>query len=122
MWVAKYCFNNYEIKHNSPFDVLLHEITVLPLNYNASCPTNKSLLPLPHVNCIYRFVPHVIYSLWICAFAITKFTNKILRNQIQYRYISTQVVSGWVMPSDIYDYDYGDCQLKLALSVTLSEL
>ena len=37
-----------------------------------------------HVNFIYPFVPQVIYSLWICTFAITKLINKILHNQIQY--------------------------------------
>ena len=70
------------------------------------------VLPVPHVN--FNFVPHVIYSLWICTFAITKFINNILRNQIQYRYISTQVVM--LSLSDI-DAD-GDCQLKLACLVS----
>ena len=92
---------------------------MLPLTIQLSCPTDKSLLPVPHdmswpmmmshdhdvhVNFIFNFVPHVIYSLWICTFAITKFINKILRNQIQYRYISTQMLS---------DID-GDCQLNLS--------
>ena len=63
---------------------------------------------------IISSLDHVIYSLWICTFAITKFINKILRNQIQYLYISTQVVSGWVMLSDID----GDCRLKLACLVS----
>ena len=43
-----------------------------------------------------------------------KFINKILRNQIQYRYISTQVV----MLSDID----GDCQLTLPLACLVSAL
>ena len=75
-------------------------------------PTTKVL----HVNFIYHFVHHVIYSLWICTFAITTFINKILRNQIQYRYISTQAVSGWVMPSDVN----GDCQTVLSVTLNLS--
>ena len=47
-------------------------------------------------------IPEVLQ--YLHTFAITKFINKILRNQIQYRYISKQVV----MLSDID----GDCQLK----------
>jgi hypothetical protein len=83
---------------------------MLPLQIQRYLPDQQELLPVPLVNFIYHFVPHIIYSLWICTFAITKFINKIMRNQIQYRYILTQVVSGWVMPSD----SNGDCQLKLA--------
>ena len=64
------------------------------------------------INIIFNFVPHVIYSLWICTFAITKFINNIMRNQIQYRYISTQIVM-----LSLSDID-GDCQLKLACLVS----
>ena len=67
---------------------------MLPLKIQRFLPDQQELLPVPHVNFIYHFVPHVIYSLWMCTFAITKFINKIMRNQIQYRYILTQVVSG----------------------------
>ena len=99
---------------------------MLPLKIQRFLPDRQEpslapkLLPVSHVNFIFNFVPHVIYSLGICTFAITKFINKILRNQIQYRYISKQVV----MLSDID----GDCQLKvtktksnwLALSVSVT--
>ena len=74
----------------------------LPDRQEPSLAPKAKLLPVSHVNFIFYFVPH--NSLWICTFAITKFINKILRNQIQYRYISKQVV----MLSDID----GDCQLK----------
>ena len=83
---------------------------MLPLKIQRLLPDRQEpslapkLLPVSHVNFIFNFVPHVIYSLWICTFAITKFINKILRNQIQYWYISKQVV----MLSDID----GDYQLK----------
>ena len=91
---------------------------MLPLKIQLSCPTDKSLLPVPHghdhVNFIFNFVPHVIYSLWICTFAITKFINKILRNQIQYRYISTQIVM-----LSLSDID-GDCQCQCQLKVKLA--
>ena len=76
----------------------------LPDQQEPSLAPKAKLLPVSHVNFIFNFVPHVIYSLWISTFAITKFINKIPRNQIQYRYISKQVV----MLSDID----GDCQLK----------
>ena len=90
---------------------------MLPLKIQRFLPDQQEPTTSPRVNFIYHFVPHVIYSLWICTFANTKFINKILRNQIQYRHISTQVVSGWVMPSDIVIID-GDCQLKLACLVS----
>ena len=108
------------MKYNSPLVVLLHEIPDAPLTiqsvfFNDQQEPNTKV---PHVNFIYHFVHHVIYSLWIC----TNFINKILRNQIQYRYISTQVVSGCVMasPSDV-DGDLSNW-LALSLSVTLSDL
>ena len=87
---------------------------MLPLQIQRYLPDQQELLPVPLVNFIYHFVPHIIYSLWICTFAITKFISKMMHNQIQYWYILTQVVSGWVMPSDID----GDCQLKLACLVS----
>ena len=87
----------------SPFwfvPVLVVAVLDLSPFWHVSNKTDKSLLsPVLHVNCIYHFVPHVIYSLWICTFAITKFINKILRNQIQYRYISTQIFNYYNLTS-----------------------
>ena len=95
---------------------------MLPLKIQRFLPDRQEpitilVLPVPHVMAhIFNFVPHVIYSLWICTFAITKFINKILRNQMQYRYISTQIVM--LSLSDIDATIDGDCQLKLACLVS----
>ena len=76
---------------------------MLPLKIQSMPDQQEPTTKVPRVNFIYHFVPRVIYSLWICTFAITKFINKILRNQIQYRYISTQVVKTHLLIFDDID-------------------
>ena len=87
---------------------------MLPVKIQRFLPDQKQQVPTTssprNIYLIFRPSRH-LFSLDVY-FAITKFISKILRNQIQYQYISTQVVFGWVMPSDV------DGDVKLACLVS----